>query len=61
MDSPEDKDPLSDLGQENEGTIKAFTSLIFAMCPEKNQPSVTKFVKRLEDIPEISLPPRSPL
>lgn len=59
MDSPEDRDPLFDHRQENEGTTKEFASLISAMGPEKNRPPVTKFVKRLEDIPEIS-PPRSP-
>lgn len=30
------------------------------MGPTKNRPSVTKFVKKLEDIPEISLPPALP-
>lgn len=56
MDSSEDEDPLSDHQQENEGTTKAFTSLISAMGLTKNRTSVTKFVKILEDIPEISLP-----
>ncbi len=56
MDSSEDKEPPSDNQQENEGTEKDFASLISAMGPAKNQPSVTKFVKRLEDIPKISLP-----
>jgi len=32
----------------------------FAMGPAKNRPSVTKFVKRLENILGISLPPALP-
>jgi len=60
MDSPEDEHPLSDQQQENEGTTKAFASLVSAMGPTKNRLSVTKFVKRLEDILEISLPPALP-
>jgi len=60
MDASKDEEPLSDQQQENEGTEKALASLIFAISPTKNKPSVTKFVKRLEDIPEISLPPAPP-
>ena len=60
MDALEDEEPFSYQQHENEGTTKAFASLIFAMGSTKNRPSVTKFVKILEDIPEISLPPALP-
>jgi len=57
MDASEDEEPLSDQHQENDGTTKTFASLISIIDPTKNNPLVTKLVKRLEDIPEISLPP----
>lgn len=60
MDASKDEEPLSDQQHENEGTSKAFASLIFAMGLAKNRPPITKFVKRMEDIPEISLPPALP-
>ncbi len=60
MESSEDKEPPSDNQRENEGIEKDFASLISAMGPTKNRPSDTKFVKRLEDILEISLPPTLP-
>jgi len=60
MDASVDGEPLSDQQQENEGTSKSFASLISTMGPRKNRPSVTKFFKRLEDIPEISLRPALP-
>ena len=60
MDALEDGEPPSDQQRENEGTTKAFASLISAMGLAKYRPSITKFVKRLEDIPEISLPPTLP-
>lgn len=60
IDTSEDGEPITDQQQENEGTAKSFTSLISAMGLAKNRPSVTKFVKRLEDILEISLPPTLP-
>ena len=60
MDALEDEELPSDQQQENEGTAKAFASLISTMGQAKNRPSVTKFVKRMDDILEISLPPALP-
>ena len=45
MDASEDGEPLSDQQHENEGTAKAFASLIYAMGSKRNRPLVTKFVK----------------
>ena len=68
MDSPE-----PDLGAIplNEGTIPspqaqpdvvavAFTSLIGSMGPKRTISAISKFVKKLDFIPEISLPPTLP-
>lgn len=60
MDSPEDGGPPPDHHKEPEDSANVFASLISATRPPKNRPSVTKFVKILDDIPEISLPSNLP-
>ena len=51
MDPPKKKDHHSVLHQESEETTEAFASLISAMGPAENKPAVSKFVKRMEEIP----------
>ena len=41
-------------------SAEAFSRLL-AGLPQKKKSEATKFVKRLEDIPEISLPPETPI
>lgn len=60
MDSLDNGEPPPDHQQEPEDIANTFASLIFAMGPPKNRPSITKFVKRLDDISKISLPPTLP-
>jgi len=39
---------------------EAFSNLLKSL-PKKKTPEVSKFMKRLDDIPEISLPPEKPI
>lgn len=60
-DPPEDGDtPPKKLISEQDENADAFASLIYAIGPSRNKPLISKFVKKLEDIPEISLPPSLP-
>lgn len=56
MDTPKDGDPLTDHLLEQEDITNTFTSLIYAIGPPKNRSSLTMFMKKLDDVPEISLP-----
>ena len=60
MDPLEDEYHHSDHQQETKVTKKAFASLISVMILAKSRPSVSKIVKIMEEIPEISLPPAFP-
>lgn len=55
-DPLEDGDPHTCTQNEHEETANAFASLISAIGPPKTRPSISKFVKKLDNIPEISLP-----
>lgn len=56
----EEGDPHSSTQQGTKENAKAFTSLITKNRAPRNRPSNNKFVKKLKDIPEISLPPTLP-
>lgn len=58
-DPPKDGDPSTDHQWEHEESANAFASLIFSIRAQKTRLS-TKFVKKLDDILEISLPPNLP-
>jgi len=56
MDPLEEGDPLPVGLQENEEVAEAFASLIAVTRTPRIRPTINKFVKKLADIPEISLP-----
>ena len=47
-------------GHQHDDSLASFTSLISSLGPQRTRPATTKFVKKLESIPEISLPPSVP-
>eukprot|EP00253_Pinus_taeda_P031855 PITA_31855 len=56
MDPSEEGDPLPNSHQGNEENEEAFTSLIATIRAPRNMQTINKFLEKLEDIPEISLP-----
>jgi len=60
MDPPDEDHPLLDRIQGNEETADVFSSLIVVTGPPRIRPTINKFVKNLDDNPEISLPPALP-
>lgn len=60
MHPSEEGEPPSSTHQGIEETEEAFTSLIAMNGAPRNRPSFNKIVKKLEDIPKISLPPTLP-
>jgi len=60
MQPSEEGDPHPPSQPRNEENVEAFASLIAENGAPRNRPSVNKFVKKLESIPEISLPPSLP-
>jgi len=60
MQLSEEGDPHSSTETGNEENAEAFTSLITKNGDPRNRPLVNKSIKKLESIPEISLPPTLP-
>jgi len=60
MKPSEEGYPPSPIHPGNEENEEAFTSVIIANGAPRNRPTINKFVKKVEDIPKISLPPSLP-
>lgn len=50
----------SQMAQRPEENVVAFASLLTSLGRPRSRPSISKFVKKLEDIPKIILPPSLP-
>lgn len=52
--------PLNSLPSSPKSEDVAFKTLL-ALLPAKKKPNASKFVKKLENIPKVSLPPKGPI
>jgi hypothetical protein len=57
MASPESSPEETDILQAQQ---QAFSALVSSLPPQRNRPAVTKFVKKLDGLQEVALPPTAP-